>query len=401
MQRAAIDGRGAVVGVHAGEGQRAVPGLGQAESAAADRAADGQGVGVDPDCPARVHRHRAGAEIQAVGADEGEVAVPVLDVVVGGVGEIRHGAVERTAVDRQRAGAKGGGKSGGAAKRQGAGIQEGAAVVGIRAGERQVAGAGLDERRARAAGDGGGDDDRTNSRKGIGRMDDELVGGADDNAAGPGDGERANSGIHNAVERERVAVGVDRVARIGRVADGVGRAVGGEDRRAGGGEFVVGRRRRKEIGIGGRRDRQSAERKLAAGRGAGLRGSGVGGVSRAGAGLPKGPRAQDVVDVGIPGRVADPANGADPRSLRIERDGAAQTRAPGDCADREIVIRGAAADIQVDRVRASVHRQAVERLLQKPVVVARILRVSSSRKRQGVGGVDEIRRVEAGAAAGD
>ena len=186
-------------------------------------------------------------------------------------------------------------------------------------------------------------------------MDDELVGVADDNAAGPGDGERANSGIHNAVERERVAVGVDRVARIGRVADGVGRAVGGEDRRAGGGEFVVGRRRRKEIGIGGRRDRQSAERKLAAGRGAGLRGSGVGGVSRAGAGLPKSPWTQDAVDVGIPGRVADPANGAaSAGALGVER--YRGERISRDRPDREVVVVRSAANTQKDCVPAGVQR---------------------------------------------
>ena len=109
LERAGVDRGGAGVGVVAGECECAGAILREAETGPGYRAADGEVAGGDGDGARGIHGYVAGAEIQVVCADKGEVAVPILGVVGGECLCAAAGVIDRAAGDGKVAGAQGGG----------------------------------------------------------------------------------------------------------------------------------------------------------------------------------------------------------------------------------------------------------------------------------------------------
>ena len=88
------------------ENQRARAGFGEAKGAAGNGAADGESAGADRQTAGGAQGHRAAAKVQCLGAGEAEIAVPVLDVVVGERDGTRGGIVDGAAADGESAAAK-------------------------------------------------------------------------------------------------------------------------------------------------------------------------------------------------------------------------------------------------------------------------------------------------------
>ena len=76
LQRAAVNRRGPAIGVGGGRRKHSAAGDGQGGGPGHD-AADGQRAGVDRH-GVSAQRHRPGAQVQGIAADEGEAAVPIL-----------------------------------------------------------------------------------------------------------------------------------------------------------------------------------------------------------------------------------------------------------------------------------------------------------------------------------
>ena len=140
IERAHTERRAAAEGVGTAKSQRAAAQLRQADGAAADHAADGQRIRAHRDLPARARRHRTRAKVQALRAGEGEVAVPVLRVVVGVRDRAAAAVVQRAAGNGQGARSQ----RGRVVHVQRAAAERRGAAVGVRAGESHRAAADAD-----------------------------------------------------------------------------------------------------------------------------------------------------------------------------------------------------------------------------------------------------------------